>query len=74
MYNHYLRGLIVNEAKMTQADFARRLGISSSKLCHILYGRSYFYTQEHLQKIADYFNKPVTTIFKGGDHGRTREK
>lgn len=67
MYNHQLRGLIVNSG-MTQKEFAGKIGVSSVTLTHILRGRNK--KGKHLRLIADYFNKPITAIFKGGiKHG-----
>lgn len=63
MYNHHLRGLIVNSG-LTQQKFAGIIGLSDVTLSHIMRGKNK--KIQHLQLIADYFNKPVSTIFKGG--------
>jgi transcriptional regulator with XRE-family HTH domain len=62
MYNHYLRGLIKNSG-LNQEAFARLVGMSGATLSYIISGKNK--KQAHRQLIADYFNKPIKTIFKG---------
>lgn len=62
MYNHYLRGLIIN-AGLNQRKLAALLGFSNSTLSNIIAGKNEI--AEHKQLIADYFNKPVGSIFRG---------
>jgi DNA-binding XRE family transcriptional regulator len=62
MYNHILRGLIVNRG-LTQEKFSKLIGISNVTLSHIM--RGYNCKLKNQQLIADYFNKPINSIFKG---------
>lgn len=60
MYNHVLRGLIINSG-LTQKEFAKILGISDATLSNIIAGKTKCRKKEI---IADYFNVPVRRIFK----------
>ena len=61
MYNHILRGLILDSFKR-QEEFAHLIGISGPTLSKIIRGQNK--KAAHRQLIADYFNKPVKDIFK----------
>lgn len=71
MYNYYLRGLIVRSG-MNQKSFAEAIGMGPVHLSRLIHGD--VKQSRYKQLIADYFNKPVNVVFKGGDNGRTREK
>jgi DNA-binding XRE family transcriptional regulator len=62
MYNHYLRGLIIN-AGLNQKKLASILGMSNATLTNVISGKNK--RDEHKQLIADYFNKPIQSIFRG---------
>lgn len=62
MYNHHLRGLIKN-AGLTQKRFGVLIGVSDATLTNIISGKNK--KKAHRQIIADYFNVPINSIFKG---------
>ena len=62
MYNATLRGLIINSG-MTQSDFAKLLRVSDATLSNIIAGKTKC-NKARKEFIADYFNKPIKSIFK----------
>lgn len=72
MYNHVLRGLILNSG-MTQKQFADKLGIMTSTISNIITDRRGI-NIKHKKVIADYFNKPINSLFKGVKNGNRKGK
>ena len=60
-YNQHLRGLIRNSG-LTQSQFAEKIGIHYATISLII--NNVNKSLKHRQKIAEFFGKPLTTIFR----------
>ena len=61
MYNYYLSNLI-RKSGISQKEFCRKTGINVTTLSLIIHDVRK--SPINRQRIADYFGKPLTTIFK----------
>jgi transcriptional regulator with XRE-family HTH domain len=72
MYNSILKGLIV-DANLTQSQLARIIRVSNSTLSNVIAGKTKC-KKAKMELIAEYFNKPVKSIFKEANYVSNKRK